>query len=273
MFRNSLRCFGLFAVLVLGKAEVIGADAEEGLSLLQTNKGKRTTPTAASIARSGLSSVAEAQRPVDRSFVWATAALGGSTPPVLDATGIFNTAMNLLALSGNKTSGPSAPAPVDTGKHDNESTVFMEYQEGSKFAPAPEPFRPPFADHGGDALMTFWHNLGWRQELFFIPPLILVLWHSQSNLFMGIVVIQIFTHMVLLTTTFQCNPAAWCNYCALLFGIAYMSLSTVSLMSSEPEKYFGSIWVSIIVFLMGIYIIMSHSIAIVYWQEYPTSFP
>lgn len=268
MLQNCLRC--LSAVLVITAAEHLVADAEESqvLSLLQMNTAKRPAPTAAiSIARSGLSEVKEAQRPFNRFFVWATAALGGSSPPVSDAPGLFKTAMNLLTSGGNNTSGLDVPAAeVDP--------ALLTYEAGSDpDDPTHAPFKPPLAQHGGDALLTFWHSLGWRQELFFIPPLILVLWNSQSNLFMGIVVIQIFTHMVLMTTTFQCNPAAWCNYCALFFGVAYMSLSTVSLMSAEPEKYFGGIWVSVIVFLMGIYIVMSHSIAIVYWQEYPRAFP
>mmetsp|Transcript_30380 Transcript_30380/g.66553 ORF Transcript_30380/g.66553 Transcript_30380/m.66553 type:complete len:228 (+) Transcript_30380:220-903(+) len=99
------------------------------------------------------------------------------------------------------------------------------------------------------------------RELIFIPALVWVAWRSKSKLLLGIVVVQIMTHFLIASTTFQCNPRPWCNLPALIFGLIYIAMAGVSL-KGHPTGYFEYRTEALVVLVIGLYIVGSHSVAI-----------
>mmetsp|Transcript_97424 Transcript_97424/g.172544 ORF Transcript_97424/g.172544 Transcript_97424/m.172544 type:complete len:218 (+) Transcript_97424:70-723(+) len=119
------------------------------------------------------------------------------------------------------------------------------------------------------------------RELFMIPILFWVAWRSPGYIFFGVVCIQLAVHALILTTSFRCNPLSWCNLPALGFGIIYISLGSYSLLQlvqnesdeKRPDPFFQTSIEAVIVVLIGGYIMISHTIAIITGGELnPISF-
>lgn len=124
------------------------------------------------------------------------------------------------------------------------------------------------------------------REIYMVPCLVLCIVIAPNFVFFGIAVVQFITHLILLCSNFHCDVWAWCNLTALVFGIFYLALGVYSLMQQKDEEdldknqaghfqmdlrvgYFRSRIVAGFICFVGLYIITSHTIAVITGGENP----
>mmetsp|Transcript_16660 Transcript_16660/g.30984 ORF Transcript_16660/g.30984 Transcript_16660/m.30984 type:complete len:224 (+) Transcript_16660:108-779(+) len=124
------------------------------------------------------------------------------------------------------------------------------------------------------------------RESYMMPCLVFVIVVSPNFAFLCVAIVQLITHTILITSNFHCDVFTWCNLTALAFGIFYLAMGTYSLVKQQDDKdldvneaghfqmdlrvgYFRSRLLAGFICLVGVYIILSHGIAVVTGGENP----